>query len=79
MRPGELLELIQIKGRGGTVLMPGIRLLEAAKDFPKDGPILRITDGACDHLSIWREHAILLAQGGQMRQTTTGPVFRMGE
>ena len=30
---------------GGTVLQPGVDLLEAAEDFPKDGPILIITDG----------------------------------
>ncbi|MCL2715899.1 MAG: VWA-like domain-containing protein [Alphaproteobacteria bacterium] len=79
VEPAELLEQIQIRGRGGTVLMPGIRLLEEARDFPKDGPILLITDGACDPLSIRRDHAILLSQGGALRQTIAGPVFRMGE
>ena len=47
--PEELLERVQVRGRGGTVLMPGIRLLEQASDFPKDGPILIITDGYCEN------------------------------
>jgi predicted metal-dependent peptidase len=75
--PEVLLDRVQIKGRGGTVLMPGIRLLEQAKDFPQDGPILLITDGACDRLTIRRDHAILLADGGRLTQPVTGPVFRM--
>ena len=41
---------MKVRGRGGTVLQPGIQLLEAAQDFPKDGPILIITDGQCDRL-----------------------------
>ena len=77
VRPEELLDRVQIKGRGGTVLMPGIKLLEEAKDFPKDGPILLITDGYCDRLTIHRDHAILLADGGRLTQPVTGPVFRM--
>jgi predicted metal-dependent peptidase len=77
VHPEELLDRVQIKGRGGTVLMPGIKLLEDAKDFPKDGPILLITDGACDRLTIRRDHAILLADGGRLTQSVRGPVFRM--
>ena len=66
---------VQVKGRGGTVLMPGIRMLEEAEDFPKDGPILVITDGACDPLRIRREHAFLLAAGGRLPFQPKGPVF----
>ena len=38
----------RVRGRGGTVLQPGIDLLQRAEDFPPDAPILVITDGWCD-------------------------------
>ena len=76
VEPEVLLEHVQVKGRGGTVLMPGIRLLEEARDFPADGPILVITDGACDKLTIRRDHAYLLASGGRLPFQPKGPVFQ---
>jgi hypothetical protein len=33
---------------GPSTRPPGIDLREHAEDFPKDGPILAITDGYCD-------------------------------
>jgi predicted metal-dependent peptidase len=75
VEPEALLDRVQVKGRGGTVLMRGIVLLEEAQDFPKDGPILIITDGACDSLAVRREHAYLLADGGRLPFAPRGPVF----
>lgn len=75
LQPEALLERVQMKGRGGTVLMPGIRLLEEAADFPKDGPVLVITDGECDLLRIKREHAFLVPQGCRITFPHRGPVF----
>ncbi|MEM8852522.1 MAG: VWA-like domain-containing protein [Pseudomonadota bacterium] len=75
--PEALLQSVRVRGRGGTVLMPGIRHLETSRDFPKDGPILIVTDGACDTLTIRREHAFLLAAGGRLPFQAKGPVFRM--
>jgi hypothetical protein len=76
--PDDLLEAVEIRGRGGTVLMPGVRTLEAAPDFPRSAPILVITDGACDILTIRREHAFLLAGDGlRLPFRPQGPVFRM--
>jgi predicted metal-dependent peptidase len=46
--PEELMERVNIMGRDGTLLQPGINLLEKAEDFPKEGPILIITDGGCE-------------------------------
>ncbi len=77
VEPTALLERIQVRGRGGTVLMPGIRMLEQAEDFPPDGPILVITDGYCDHLRINRQHAYVLAPGGRLSFPAKGPVFRL--
>ncbi|MCH9809364.1 MAG: peptidase [Alphaproteobacteria bacterium] len=77
VEPEVLLDRVQIKGRGGTVLMPGIRLVERADDYPKDGPILIVTDGACDRLATSRDHAILLAAGGRLAFPTRAPVFQV--
>ena len=70
-------ERVQVKGRGGTVLQPGIDLLENAHDFPDKGPILIITDGQCDHVRVRREHAFLLPQGHSLPFVPRGEVFRV--
>ncbi len=68
---------VKVRGRGGTVLQPGIDLLERADDFPADGPILVITDGYCDVVRIRREHAFLVPAGARLPFRARGPVFRM--
>jgi predicted metal-dependent peptidase len=68
---------VQVRGRGGTVLQPGVDLLERAPDFPADGPVLVITDGACDVVRIRREHAFLVPARAHLPFTPRGPVFRM--
>ena len=73
----DLHGFVKVKGRGGTVLQPAIDLLEKASDFPGDGPILVITDGACDRVSIKREHAFLMPIGALLPMVPRGPVFRM--
>ncbi|MFC9996848.1 hypothetical protein [Nocardia sp. NPDC127526] len=73
----EIASKARIRGRGGTVLQPGIRLLERAEDFPPDGPILIITDGMCDVLRVRHEHAYLIPAGAALPFRPRGPVFRM--
>ncbi|MFI6866827.1 hypothetical protein [Nocardia sp. NPDC050406] len=68
---------VRVRGRGGTVLQPGIRLLEKADDFPVDGPILIVTDGECDVVRVRREHAYLVPAGRGLPFRPQGPVFRM--
>lgn len=68
---------MRVRGRGGTVLQPGIDLLEKSGDFPADGPILVITDGECDRLRIHREHAFLIPDGSRLPFPPRGPVFKM--
>ncbi|MFC7716183.1 vWA domain-containing protein [Nonomuraea recticatena] len=68
---------VRVRGRGGTVLQPGVNLLERAEDFPQDGPILVITDGDCDVLRIRREHAFLIPQSARLPFRPRGPVFAM--
>jgi len=75
--PEAISERVRVRGRGGTVLQPGIDLLERAQDFPKQGPVLIITDGECDRLQIRREHAFLLPQGRHLPFVPTGRVFRI--
>lgn len=73
----EIAGRVRVRGRGGTVLQPGINLLERAPDFPPGAPILVITDGYCDVLRIRREHAYLVPDGARLPFTPRGPVFRL--
>jgi len=73
----EIATRVRVKGRGGTVLQPGIDLLQSARDFPEDGPILVITDGACDVFTIRRDHAVLMPAEGRLPFTPRGPIFRI--
>lgn len=70
-------ERVRVRGRGGTVLQPGIDLIERAKDFPEEGPILIITDCECDVLHIKREHAFLIPPARFLPFHPKGPVFRI--
>lgn len=74
----DIARTVRVKGRGGTVLQPGIDLLDNATDFPKDAPLLIITDGGCDVLRIKaREHAYLIPRGNSLPFTPRGKVFRV--
>ncbi|MFY1669567.1 DUF2201 family putative metallopeptidase [Plantactinospora sp. WMMB334] len=68
---------VRVRGRGGTVLQPGIHLLETARDFPTAAPILVITDGHCDAVRLRREHAFLIPEAARLPFTPRGPVFRL--
>jgi predicted metal-dependent peptidase len=76
--PETIAGRVRVRGRGGTELQPGIDLLEHADDFPKQAPILVITDAACDVLRIRRDHAFLLPEGRKLPFAPHGPVFRIG-
>ncbi len=68
---------VRLRGQGGTVLQPAIHLLDTTTDFPRDAPILIITDGECDILKIGREHAFLLPEGRSLPFPPLGKVFRV--
>ncbi|WP_217595348.1 VWA-like domain-containing protein [Cohnella sp. GbtcB17] len=73
----EIAGKVKIKGRGGTVLQPAIDLIENSRDFPETGPILVITDGECDRLTIRRDHAFIIPKGKSLPFPPRGPVFRI--
>lgn len=78
MKPEDIAGTVKVKGRGGTVLQPGIDLLEKAEDFPKEAPLLIITDGYCDKVVLHgREHAFLIPLGATLPFVPKGKVFRM--
>jgi predicted metal-dependent peptidase len=76
MHPFDIAGRVRVRGRGGTVLQPGVDLLQDAPDFPKDGPILVITDAWIDRVRIKREHAFLILAGAVLPFPARGPVFR---
>ncbi len=76
MTPDDLAGRVKITGRGGTILQPGIDALQNAKDFPKDGPILIITDGDIEtRLKISHEHAYLIPKGKRLPFQSKGKIF----
>jgi predicted metal-dependent peptidase len=69
---------VRVRGRGGTVLQPGVDLLREAEDFPPGAPILIITDTFCENtLRVPGEHAFLIPAGQRLPFPPKGPVFTM--
>jgi len=75
MAPHSIMGKVVVRGRGGTILQPGIDFLENSSDFPANGPILIITDGFCDNFYCHREHAILIPKGRSLPFKPKGEVF----
>lgn len=74
--PEDIAGRVMVEGRGGTVLQPAVDLLERSEDFPKNAPILIITDGYIEpDLKIKREHAFLIPEGSRLPFRTWGKVF----
>jgi predicted metal-dependent peptidase len=78
MKPEDIAGRVKVKGRGGTILQPGIDILLKAEDFPEDAPLLIITDGECENRLSFkgREHAFLIPQGSRLPFVAKGKVFR---
>ena len=78
LKPEDIAGTVKVKGRGGTVLQPGVDLLNRAEDFPREAPLLIITDAYCDRVVLYgREHAFLVPQGANLPFVPKGKVFRM--
>lgn len=77
LAPEALMDKVKVKGRGGTIVQPAISFLRNTEDFPKQGPILIITDGEIDRLSVPGTHAFVLPEGAKLPFIAKGEVFRM--
>jgi predicted metal-dependent peptidase len=79
LQPEAIAGRVKVRGRGGTVLQPGLDLIVGADDFPDDGPVLIITDTeiAEDRRTCPREHAYLVPAGRRLAFPAKGPVFHM--
>jgi predicted metal-dependent peptidase len=79
LKPEDIAGVVKVRGRGGTVLQPAVDLLHRADDFPKDAPLLIITDGQIeDRLILYgREHAFLLPRSATLPFVAKGKVFRI--
>lgn len=78
MAPEDIAGTVKVRGRGGTKLQPGIDLLDKDDKFPKEAPLLIITDGVCDRLNLrGRSHAFLIPAGNRLPFVPRGPVFRL--
>lgn len=78
MAPEDIAGRVEITGRGGTILQPGVNAIEGAKNFPVNGPILIITDGYIEeNLKVKREHAYLIPNGNRLPFRAKGKVFYM--
>ena len=79
VEPERLLDRFSLRGRGGTILQPGLDLLKQLADkveFPRAGPLLIITDGYCeDKITTAMDHAFLLPQGRRLPFRPVGQVF----
>lgn len=77
--PEMLLHSFSITGRGGTILQPGVSLLEdlcIKGSFPIQGPVLVITDGYCEsNLRIEMTHAFLIPDGHSLPFRTNSEIF----
>lgn len=80
MTPNDIAGRVKVTGGGGTVLQPAVTLLEKAKDFPHNGPILIITDGYVEEkINIRHEHAFLLPKGHKLPFIPKGKIFYFKE
>lgn len=80
MTPEDVAGKVRVTGGGGTILQPAVSLLEKAKNFPSNGPILIITDGFIEEkINIRHEHAFLLPKGNKLPFVPKGKVFYFKE
>ncbi len=78
MAPEQIAGSVQVRGRGGTILQPGVDVLQGALDFPEDAPLLILTDALCENdLVVRREHAFVIPWGAKLPFKPRGPVFEV--
>lgn len=71
-----LINKVKVKGRGGTILQQSVNFLENVSDFPKEAPILILTDGYFESdLKVTRAHAFLVPNRHIVPKQANGEVF----
>lgn len=78
IRPSDLAGRVQMKGRGGTRLQPGVDYLEKTLEFPANDATLTITAGEIEQdLKIKYEHAFLFLKVKDYLSDREGKFFAM--
>lgn len=65
--------------RRSAVLQPAAQLLEEARDFPENAPILFLTGTPCDRVKTHRDHCFLIPEGGRLPFKTDAPVIEVAQ
>ena len=74
----ELFQSFRISERSAACIQPAIELLDKARDFPEDAPILVLTGVPCDRIKTQRTHAYLIPEGGRLTYQSSAPVIEIG-
>src|SRR5579862_1137794 len=72
----DLPERFRISVRSSTIIQPAVELLENARDFPHDAPILLLTAVPCDKIKTTRTHAYLIPEDGRLTYHSDAPVSK---
>jgi hypothetical protein len=64
--------------RGAAVLQPAAELLEKARDFPPNAPILFLNGTPCDRVRTGRDHCFVIPEGCRLPFKTDAPVIEIG-
>ncbi|MCY3018981.1 MAG: hypothetical protein NTW87_08135 [Planctomycetota bacterium] len=65
--------------RRAAVLQPAVELLEGARDFPENAPVLFLTGTPCDRVKTARDHCFVIPEGGRLPFKTDAPVIGVAE
>ena len=74
-----LAQPLALSARSSATLQPALNVLEKARDFPEDAPILLVTGVPCDRIKTQRDHAFLIPDGGRLTYQTAAPVIEIAE
>ncbi|MEI6233555.1 MAG: hypothetical protein WCT04_10915 [Planctomycetota bacterium] len=73
----ELFQSFQLSARGQSTIQPAIELLDKARDFPEDAPMLLLTAVPCDRVKTHRIHAYLIPEDGRLTYQSSAPVIEI--
>lgn len=73
----DLFQRFRISERPTTAIQPAVELLDAARDFPDDAPLLLLTAVPCDRIKTKRTHAYLIPEDGRLTYHSDAPVIEI--